>query len=195
MSVATPTCLSFPFSWDSLFHPLTFNLCVPFALKWVSCRQNIVGSCFLIQSATLSFLKLFFIGVLFYSLVLASAMQQSESVTCTQMKVCCYEPWTTPGFVASGGEEFNPGPVTRLDQSFCVIVLSKYKREGCHFLLQCMKVKRESEVAQSCPLIKIFIINDLWVPWSWNDFLMVSESHPLEHCTPSKFGWWKKWSV
>ena len=22
---------------------------------------------------------------------------------------------------------------------------------GCHFLLQCMKVKRESEVAQSCP--------------------------------------------
>ena len=24
---------------------------------------------------------------------------------------------------------------------------------GCHFLLQCMKVKRESEVAQSCPTI------------------------------------------
>ena len=26
-----------------------------------------------------------------------------------------------PGFLVSGGEEFNPGPVTRLDQSFCVI--------------------------------------------------------------------------
>ena len=24
---------------------------------------------------------------------------------------------------------------------------------GCHFLLQCMKVKRESEVAQSCPTV------------------------------------------
>ena len=27
----------------------------------------------------------------------------------------------TLGFLASGGEEFNPGPETRLDQSFCVI--------------------------------------------------------------------------
>ena len=25
--------------------------------------------------------------------------------------------------------------------------------EGCHFLLQCMKVKSESEVAQSCPTL------------------------------------------
>ena len=25
---------------------------------------------------------------------------------------------------------------------------------GCHFLLQCMKVKSESEVAQSCPTIR-----------------------------------------
>ena len=24
---------------------------------------------------------------------------------------------------------------------------------GCHFLLQCMKVKRESEVAQACPTL------------------------------------------
>ena len=24
---------------------------------------------------------------------------------------------------------------------------------GCHFLLQCMKVKSESEVAQSCPVL------------------------------------------
>ena len=26
-------------------------------------------------------------------------------------------------------------------------------RKGCHFLLQCMKVKSESEVAQSCPTL------------------------------------------
>ena len=27
----------------------------------------------------------------------------------------------------------------------------KYTGVGCHFLLQCIKVKSESEVAQSCP--------------------------------------------
>ena len=30
---------------------------------------------------------------------------------------------------------------------------SKNTGEGCHFLLQCMKVKSESEVAQSCPTL------------------------------------------
>ena len=29
----------------------------------------------------------------------------------------------------------------------------KYTGVGCHFLLQCMKVKTESEVAQSCPTL------------------------------------------
>ena len=35
----------------------------------------------------------------------------------------------TPGFLAPGGEEFNPGSVTRLDHSelLCNKVLSKYK--------------------------------------------------------------------
>ena len=39
-----------------------------------------------------------------------------------------------PGFLASGGDEFNPGPETRLDRSelLCNEVLLKYKgdREG-----------------------------------------------------------------
>jgi len=30
----------------------------------------------------------------------------------------------------------------------------KNTEEGCHFLLQCMKVKSESEVAQSCPTLR-----------------------------------------
>ena len=30
---------------------------------------------------------------------------------------CHYELWTTPGFLASGEEEFDLGPVTRLDHS------------------------------------------------------------------------------
>ena len=49
----------------------------------------------------------------------------------------CYEPTerlllnhaNTPGFLAPGGEEFNPGPETRLDSSelLCNKVLLKYK--------------------------------------------------------------------
>ena len=36
-----------------------------------------------------------------------------------------------PGFLAFGGEEFNPGPETRLDSSelLCNKVVLKYKRE------------------------------------------------------------------
>ena len=41
----------------------------------------------------------------------------------------------TPGFLASGGEEFNPGPETRLDRSelLCNKVLLKYKRDRENF--------------------------------------------------------------
>ena len=37
----------------------------------------------------------------------------------------------TPGFLARGGEEFNPGPETRLDRSelLCNKVLLTYKRD------------------------------------------------------------------
>ena len=40
-----------------------------------------------------------------------------------------------PGFLASGREEFNPGPVTRLDRSelLCNEVLLKYKRDRKSF--------------------------------------------------------------
>ena len=41
------------------------------------------------------------------------------------------EPWKTLGFLASGGEEFNPGPGTWLDHLalLCNKVLLKYKRD------------------------------------------------------------------
>ena len=52
MCIVNPAFLSFPFAWNIFFYPLTFNLCVSFALKWVSYRQNIVGSCFSFQSTT-----------------------------------------------------------------------------------------------------------------------------------------------
>ena len=37
-------------------HPLTFNLKVSLGLKWVSYKQHIDGSCFLIHSVTLCLL-------------------------------------------------------------------------------------------------------------------------------------------
>ena len=41
----------------------------------------------------------------------------------------------TPGFLASGGDEFNLGPETRLDRSelLCNKVLLKYKGDREHF--------------------------------------------------------------
>ena len=37
---------------------------------------------------------------------------------------------------------------------------------GCHFLLQCMKVKSESEVAQSCPTVVTPWTAAYQAPWS-----------------------------
>ena len=39
-----------------VLHPLTFNLKVSLGLKWVSCKQHVDGSCFLIHSVTLCLL-------------------------------------------------------------------------------------------------------------------------------------------
>ena len=39
-----------------VLHPLAFNLKVSLGLKWVSCKQHIDGSCFLIHSVTLCLL-------------------------------------------------------------------------------------------------------------------------------------------
>ena len=46
-SITTPACFLFLFTWNSFFHPFTFSLCVSLYLKWISCRQHIVRSCFL----------------------------------------------------------------------------------------------------------------------------------------------------
>ena len=53
MSSATPVFLSCPLAWNISSLPLTFNLNVFFALRWVSCRQQTEGFCFFIQYATL----------------------------------------------------------------------------------------------------------------------------------------------
>ena len=51
MSIATPAFFSYPFAWKICFQPFTFSLCRSFVLRWVSCRQHMCGSCFLIHSA------------------------------------------------------------------------------------------------------------------------------------------------
>ena len=44
------------FHLHGMFSSFTFSLRVSFVLRWVSCRQHIHGSCFLIHSATLCLL-------------------------------------------------------------------------------------------------------------------------------------------
>ena len=55
-NIATPAFFWFPLAWNIFFHPLTFSLYVSLDLKWVSCRQDIYGSCFCIHSASLCLL-------------------------------------------------------------------------------------------------------------------------------------------
>ena len=44
---------SCPLAWKVCFQPFTFSLCRSFVLKWVSHRQHMCRSCFLIHSVTL----------------------------------------------------------------------------------------------------------------------------------------------
>ena len=53
MSIATPAFFSCPFAWKICFQPFTFSVCRSFVLRWVSCRQHMCGSCFLIHSSIL----------------------------------------------------------------------------------------------------------------------------------------------
>ena len=56
MSIATPAFFPCPFAWKICFEPFTFSVCTSFVLRWVSCRQYMCRSCFLIHSAILCLL-------------------------------------------------------------------------------------------------------------------------------------------
>ena len=56
MRIAFPSFFFFTFVWNVVFYPLTFSLYVSWGLKWISCRQNIYGSCFCIRSVSLCLL-------------------------------------------------------------------------------------------------------------------------------------------
>ena len=53
MSNATSNLLSFPFARNIFFHPFFFQFTCALLPKGIICRQHIIRSCFLIQSATL----------------------------------------------------------------------------------------------------------------------------------------------
>jgi hypothetical protein len=56
ISIATPACFQGPLAWQIFFQPFTLSQCLFLSMEWVSCRQQIVGSSFLIQFANLCLL-------------------------------------------------------------------------------------------------------------------------------------------
>ena len=59
---------------------------------------------------------------------------------------------------------------------------------GCHFLLQCMKVKSESEVAQSCPILSDPMDCRLLCPWDFPGKSTGVGCHCLLHpCVAGRF--------
>ena len=61
--------------------------------------------------------------------VLSELLAQGPSVLTTDTERLLLSQEKTPGFLASGGQDFNPGPVMRFDSSelLCNKVLLKYK--------------------------------------------------------------------
>ena len=54
--MATPACFFRPFAWKIVFQPFTLRQCLSFSLRWVSCKQQDVGSCLCSQSVCLCLL-------------------------------------------------------------------------------------------------------------------------------------------
>ena len=75
--------------------------------------------------------------------------------------ICCHEPSTVPTdayAAAAKSLQLCPTLCDAIDSSPPRLPCpwdspGKNTGVGCHFLLQCMKVKSESEVAQSCPIL------------------------------------------
>ena len=71
-------------------------------------------------------------------------LRQKTQHSQTQNILCCYVTWVVSDSVRPHRQQ--PTRIPRPWDS-----PGKNTGVGCHFLLQCMKVKSESEVAQSCP--------------------------------------------
>jgi hypothetical protein len=49
ISIATPACFLGPLAWKIFFQPFILSLCLFLSVRWVTCKQQIVGSSFLIH--------------------------------------------------------------------------------------------------------------------------------------------------
>jgi hypothetical protein len=49
INIATPACFQGPLAWQIIFQLFTLSLCLFLSMRWVSCKQQIAGSSFLIQ--------------------------------------------------------------------------------------------------------------------------------------------------
>jgi hypothetical protein len=56
MSIATPDCFKGSFAWMIFFHPFTLSQYLFLSVRYVSCKQQLVWFCFLIQHASLCLL-------------------------------------------------------------------------------------------------------------------------------------------
>jgi hypothetical protein len=53
MRTTTPACFFRPFACKIVFHAFILRYCLSFSLRWVSCKQQNVGSCLCSQSVSL----------------------------------------------------------------------------------------------------------------------------------------------
>jgi hypothetical protein len=56
VSIAISACFLVPFAWKIFFNPLTLSQSLFLSVKWVSCKQQIIRSSFLIQLVDLCLL-------------------------------------------------------------------------------------------------------------------------------------------
>ena len=93
-NISTATQLFFfscPFAWNICFQPLTFSLCTSFVLRWVSCRQHMCGSCFLIHSAIL-YLLIGAFNPLMFNLLLIGTYSLPYFCTCARLTLTVFLP-------------------------------------------------------------------------------------------------------
>ena len=113
------------YCWGDLWHILSYT----FGPMCQKCKIMPFIICFFIVSKYDN--HNFYIISVFIWKKNAKKVLERQNVHWSKMR--CWkvvaEPWKTPGFLASGGEEFNLGPEMRLDNSelLCNKVLLKYK--------------------------------------------------------------------
>ena len=117
MNIATPAFFWFLFSWNNFFYPLILSV---LDLKWIYCRQQVYGSCFCIQSASLCLLVVtfntFIVKIIIDMHVLiglprlhSGKKKKKKAWQCRRCKICEFNPLVKKIFIPV----FIPGKVHR----------------------------------------------------------------------------------